>query len=369
MGKPMDNKWTIREATIDDSRAIAQLHSEVYQEVYHIDRHPESIWAGDTPSWWKWWNLDNPTKQSYSFVAEDAGRIVGHDAFRYTWLNVGGEKKLAAIGWGRMTHPAYMRQGITRSLRTTIQDLAARDGVITLLASCTELGRVSCLALVWHELGRMNVLKRVLNPRTLVMKKTSSPVLAAISGTPLDLALRLLTKRKRMRRDPRLGNIVEISFFDRRFDHLWAKLKDIYPISIWKDSEYLNWRYIARPDTKYQVLAVEGGEVVYGFVVLRCVDSKYRIGHIADLLVLPEKEAYASLLIDRAVDCLRESGADIAVCQMFRHNPCYQLLTGSGFLNRGSGGFSMIRKLADVGALDMLDVRNWFLTRGDSDGI
>jgi hypothetical protein len=78
---------------------------EVYQEVYHIDRAPGSIWDGNALSWWKWWNLDNPTKQSYSSVAEDAGRIIAHDAFRYIWLNFGGEKKLAAFSWGTMTHP------------------------------------------------------------------------------------------------------------------------------------------------------------------------------------------------------------------------------------------------------------------------
>ncbi len=365
----MNNKWTIREATLNDSRAIAQLHSEVNQAVYHTDNATGSIWEGDPPSWWKWWNLDNPPKKHFSYVADDAGRIVGHNANRYTWLNIGGERILGGFGWGVMTHPDYMRQGMYSSLLKTRVAHLTRDGVVLVYTSVSELGRISGLALGTLELGRSNSLVRIINPRSLVMKKTGSSALAAISGAPLDFALRLFPIRKRKRTEHIQGNIVEISFFDERFDHLWAKMKDVLGISVWKDAEYLNWRYVARPDTKYRILAVEEGEIVYGFVVLRCIEDKYRVGHIADWLFLPGKEAHASLLIDGALDCLRESGADIATCHTFWHDPCYHLLRGKGFLHRGQGNTWILNKLAEDLPLNVQDVRNWFLTPGDSDGV
>jgi len=165
------------------------------------------------------------------------------------------------------------------------------------------------------------------------------------------------------------GNIVEVSFFDKRFDHLWEKIKEDFPICVWKDSEYLNWRYIVRPNAKYQVLAIEDGDAVYGFVVLRRVDSKYCTGHIVDLQVLPEKKDYASVLIASAVNCLREGGAEIATCQMYEHDTRYHLLTDSGFLHRGQSGVWMVVKLSEDLTRDVQDGRNWFVTNGDSDGV
>ncbi|MFC2016715.1 GNAT family N-acetyltransferase [Chloroflexota bacterium] len=94
----MSSKWTIREATLDDSKAIVQLHSEVYQEIYPISEARHPLWGDDPPSWWKWWNLDNPTKKHSSIVAEDAGRIVGHLASRYTWLNLGEKNCVLSAG-------------------------------------------------------------------------------------------------------------------------------------------------------------------------------------------------------------------------------------------------------------------------------
>ena len=163
------------------------------------------------------------------------------------------------------------------------------------------------------------------------------------------------------------GNVVEISHFDERFDHLWMKLKENIVISVWKDSEYLNWRYIDRPGVKYLVLAVENNGDVYGFVVLRFVEGQYRIGYIVDLLFLPGKEAYALHLIDSAVDRLKEGGADIAICQVFKHNPCYHLLTDNGFFRKGQGGMWTFATYSEDSPHDLADVRNWFLMHGDSD--
>ncbi|MFC2016713.1 hypothetical protein ACFLUF_03260 [Chloroflexota bacterium] len=141
-------------------------------------------------------------------------------------------------------------------------------------------------------------------------------------------------------------------------------------ICVWKDSEYLNWCYVTRPDIKYRILAVEEGEVVYGFVVLRCIEDRYNIGHIVNLHFLPGREAYASLLIDGALDCLRESGADIAACHTFRQNPCYHLLASNGFMNRGTLLYTwMVNKFAEDLPINVQDVRNWFLSVGDSDAV
>ena len=67
---PMNRLWTVREATIDDSVDIFELHRQVYDEIYDLEKRPDSLWEDDARSWWQWWMLDNPTGKSYSCVAE-----------------------------------------------------------------------------------------------------------------------------------------------------------------------------------------------------------------------------------------------------------------------------------------------------------
>ncbi|MFC2016714.1 hypothetical protein ACFLUF_03265 [Chloroflexota bacterium] len=57
------------------------------------------------------------------------------------------------------------------------------------------------LASGWFDLGHANNLMRVLNPRAMVKKKTGSSALAAISGAPLDFAMKLLPIRKRTHKE------------------------------------------------------------------------------------------------------------------------------------------------------------------------
>ena len=109
--------------------------------------------------------------------------------------------------------------------------------------------------------------------------------------------------------------------------------------------------------------------MVYGFIVLRCTDVRYKVGHIIDWLFLPGKEAYASLLIDSALDCLREDDADIASCQTFRHDQFHQLLREKWFLNRGQAQRWNVNKVTQDLPPEIQDVQNWSLTPGDSDTI
>ena len=364
----MSDTWTVREATIGDSEAIAQLDRETYHHIHQVDRLPGSLWEGDPRSIWQWWMIANPTGKSWSYVAEDKGRIISHNAFCGIWLNIDAEKTLGTYGWGKMTHPDYMRQGVARHLRNTRRRIITGDRGILGLGIASELGQASSRS--WggaNPLASSDILIKILNPHGIVLAKTHSRVLAAISKIPLNIALKLPEILKRTSRAIKPGRIAEINYFDERFENLWSKLKDVIGISLWKDSEYLNWRYINRPNVKYKILAVEDEGDVYGFTVLRCIESEYRIGYIVDLLFLPGKESYTSHLIASAIDHLREDGASVAICPVFKHNPCYRLLKNRGFIHRGQSGMWTISKRVEMSTPDITDAGNWYLMHGDSD--
>jgi GNAT superfamily N-acetyltransferase len=357
--------WTIRNAVIGDAVGIAKLHDEVYQKVYGRTNTPEAIWVGEPGAWWKWSQIDTPTKRSYTFVAEDNGKIIAHHSGQLNWVNIKGKKELALISWGSMTHPDYMRQGIIRNMEERREKRAREERVVVFFSANTEMGRQANLSFGWRDLGELDSLVKVLSTRNWLQMKTRSKVVGAVFGRPLDFALKLYSQGNYPRKNADI-KIVEINSFDSRFDRLWAEVKESVPISVWRDSEYLNWRYVSRPGVKYRIFAAQDGDKVLGYMVFICVERRYRIGQILDFLFLPGKETEALVLIDGAIAHLREVGADIAEFQAFKHSPYYRLFISQGFRRRGRGSLWMVKQLADIGNIDVYDVRNWYLTAGDT---
>jgi hypothetical protein len=229
------------------------------------------------------------------------------------------------------------------------------------------MGQKAYSQLGWQDLGESANYIKLINPGNLVRQKTGSKFLANIFGLPLGLALRLWNRTSEKRIPFTNINIVEVSYFDRHFDLLWAKLKDCFPICVWRDSVYLNWRYLRRPNSNYKILAARDGDAVLGYIVLRCIDGPYRVGHIIGFIFLPEKEAGVSLLIDAAIDYFKNSGADFAQFQMLANSPYCKLFKSHGFRRYGHGSCWMVKKFVDDGTIDVYDVRNWYLTKGDTD--
>ena len=360
--------WTTREASIEDAGAIWQLHREVYYPLTAINR-PGLLWDNDPHSIWQWWMLDNPTAKGYSYVAEDNGHIIGHMANIGVWYNVQGKKVLGAYAWGALTQMDYRNQGIYQYLREKLTEFRPKSGVLFATGMASSLGERVYRSQGTNMLGRSDFLVKILNPKSVIFKRTHSKVLSSISGILIKMTLNLLSILKMGRKKRKLGHVFEVEYFDERFDQLWMKLKDSVKFSYWKDSTYLNWRYLKRPNVKYQIIAVEEESVVYGYIVLRLVDNVYNVGHVVDFFCLPGKEGYASNLIDFGITYLKEKGADIVYCLLLQNNPYYQLFKEKIFIRRGYSGMWILGKEIDIPNPGIRDINNWYLMHGDTDTI
>lgn len=95
----------------------------------------------------------------------------------------------------------------------------------------------------------------------------------------------------------------EIKNFDGRFDKFWQKVKNRYPISIERSSNYLNWRYAKNPFVKYKQFAVTDKSGVASFVILRIEEAKkenmepagMKVGRIVDFISSPDSANFAIL--------------------------------------------------------------------------
>jgi hypothetical protein len=351
----MSYRWRSRPATSADARAILELFNEVFNQKRSIDH-------------WKWKFLDNPTNSICIFVAEDSRYIVGQYAILPTQMNLQGEKIMGAQSLDTMTHSAYRKQGMFVSLAEQCFTQATSQNIGVLYGSPNEQsypGFVNRLG--WHDLGKLPQLVKILDPKAIISRRTKSTIIATIAEKPASLLLKLWKGDSRPKSSEHV-KIKNIDTFDAHFDALWVKIKGKLPVSVWKDSNYLNWRYVSCPDTNYTILAAEENNTLVGFIVLKCGAEQNHNGYIVDFLCLPERATAAALLIRDGLDYLRRQGMYIAVCHMLEHSPFYQLFTSHGFFKYGDGLRLIVRlNMPSLPSSILLNYEQWYLVEGDFD--
>jgi len=347
--------WRSRPATRDDGAAIARLFEAVFHEKQPI-------------SHWRWKYVDNATKMMCTVVAEDSQGIVGQCALLPTWMSFQGLKVMGAQRVDSMVHPDYRQQGMFATLAKDCYALASAQGIKLMYHFPNEQSYpVSVKELGSDYVGELAPLVKILNPRAVMQRRFRSACVARVGGRCLQLLLALRESRDRSTQSEPF-TITKITTFDDRFDRFWLTVKDRFPIAVWKDSGYLNWRYISCPDREYSVLAAESHGEVAGFVVLRFEEGPIKRGHIVDYLFALEQPAAASRLVLASLNYLNERGTDIVMCRILQDSPYHVLYRRKGFFRRGERLRLLARPLAsDVPSSTVSDLKKWHVVAGDVD--
>ena len=78
--------------------------------------------------------------------------------------------------------------------------------------------------------------------------------------------------------------VKKILYFDKSFNLLWKKLSRQYDVINERNSNFLNWRYLSRPDHKYYCFKFENKNEILGYVVLKIYRfNKIKTGHFIDI--------------------------------------------------------------------------------------
>jgi hypothetical protein len=217
-------------------------------------------------------------------------------------------------------------------------------------------------------------LVRLLNYGPFIRQRIKLGLLAGLVSAAANGLLRL---NYRLPKSPPKGyRVLEVDRFDARFDSLWEKVKNDYPIMIGRKSDYLAWRY-EDPQKNYLSLCIENEETgeLLGYTVISILTSSgITRAIVVDLISHKGEEKWVpQSLIGCALSFLKKRKVDVAQCWMFPHAHFYPYLRKYGFKPRQEGAMNlMFRSLDGVGP-EKLDTRffadaaNWYLTAGDTD--
>jgi hypothetical protein len=129
--------------------------------------------------------------------------------------------------------------------------------------------------------------------------------------------------------------LCEVKEFGPEFDGFYEDARKDYLWIMWRDQQYLNWRYSDPRGGMFRaVKAVDEDGSILGYVVSR-VDrvTDYPRGYIVDWLTAPGRMDVLSLLLEKALEYFDEQGVNISVALAVKGSSAYRVLRDVGFVD------------------------------------
>lgn len=323
---------------------------------------------------WRWRFTNSPVKKLIVVVALDkAGRIIAHHALHPVWMVYRGERVLGAQSVDAMVHSDFRGRGFFTETARRCEELAKAQGVQLLYAfqdtdSHSYRGFIS---LGWQNLPEFSRLFYLLNPGKVLRVRASNPVKRFLLTAPFSIYLRWKQRRRGLRASRSVSvEVTEINEFDSSFDALWQECKNQFPSGIWKDSEYLQWRYKEVPGANYTVLkATESGKTAGFIVTYSTTDRGLKVGLIVDLLCREPVAPIATALIEVAVSLLRSESADLVQTVLLRGSSYLTVFRSSGFFHRflRERNRVIVKRIGTASCVKSIADEKWHLVDGDRD--
>lgn len=320
-------------------------------------------------AFWRWKFLDNPWGGPDISLARrrDDDAIVGNHVLMPFPLNVAGTRVLAGHSLDLVVRRAYRGQGIFETAGNhCIDAFRARGGraVVAFPNAASYPGFVRSLG--WNRILFPTRWSLRLDVGAALRRSGSLAPLAGLVGAPARVVTSARLRLSRMLGRRSVGAVTYESGegVPGGYDALWNEWRSQEVVSVWKDADYLDWRYVRNPGHRFRF------------------ESLRRGGALAATAVTVERDGaciVCELLVSgRRVDVGRRLVLEIALRALGEGS---RLLQGfgsdAGFLAEVFEGFPhhtafenvfVGRSLADDDLLLRMAIpSNWSIAYGDSD--
>lgn len=360
----MERKWKMRRYKEGDEKEICILFEKIFGKTMG---RTESI------NHWNWEYKNNPNNKLEILLATDKNKIVGHYAVIPMKMKIEANDYLTTLSLDTMMHKDYRGQGMFSVLAKTLYKELEKSGIPITYGFPNVNSIKGCKKLEWFEIADLPLLVKPINFKNLFYAYIKNRFLSNTLGAFLNF-FSLLTPTTRKKYE----NIIikNIENFDKEFDKLWNSVKDEIMISVIRDSKYLNWRYIQKPEGDYTLFSIYEKNELKGYIVLK-IEKKFnlKIGFIIDILTCSSNQLYPNQLITEGILFFKKENVDIIGCLMFSHHKYYKALKKKGFIKISKKyfpqeiyfGAKLHSNLVKKGIVKKKE--NWFLTWGDTDVI
>ncbi len=314
-----------------------------------------------TPEYWHWKYRANPAGSDHTWVAEDtdAKRIVGMNGLVPIRIGVSGEQVIAYQSLDIAVLEEYRRHFVHFEIARRQGDgdcafVFAFGETVTIKVSTALMGYVAVGPT--PRVVRPLSLQAGVPPRWRGVARLADPIFR-VAG------------RVGGASPPRGVTIAAVRRFDERYDRFWNEEAKRHPLAVWRDADYLNWRYLDGPGQDYEAYGMERDGQVLGFSVLRQaeVDGRAR-GRILELVATEDDPALTRALLAHALRRFNEQRLEMAAAWVLAGDPRWAELKALGFRSRPRPGRQMVvRPVSNLVPAELI-VRpeHWRISWGDS---
>lgn len=212
-----------------------------------------------SPELWAWKNKFNPSGKYLTFLMKVKNNIIAAYSISPKIFSIKGQNYSCVQSMDTMTKSEYQGRGISTYLANLTYDYANKILGKSFVYGFPNTNSYYLFKekLNWKSFGKVNLYIKDVKNKEIEYNMNKDYV------------------------------IKEIDIFNNKINDLWNKCKNLYPIIIRKDMQYLNWRFNQHPYIEYQkFLVFNNNNLVSYFILKKYKDSKDNcIGHIIDYLV------------------------------------------------------------------------------------
>ncbi len=349
---PAQQNWTIRPYQPGDEQTVVRLFDRVFG-------HPitEAHWR------WKLKHLPSPVENVWLAIHE--GQPIFHYGGIPCRFHLPTGEQIAMISVDGMTAPEFRRRGVLTHVGRFIYDTWRDAGIPFTLGLPNEQWGSRTKALGWEALFPFRWLIRPLRPATLLAHRLGVPALARLR--PLDTVWNRSWDHF-IKPDPTVS-IESVRQAGPDFDRLWEACAPEIKVSVVRDSQWVQWRYLSAPSQHYRVLLARRAQQPVGYLAYRIKDTpQVKLGFIADLFTPPTERKGRATLLNRVLLRMQAEQVEAVFTLTIPKTPLVCTFRRAGFVfSRGAFSVQMVPLASDLPMEMFRNPKNWHLAGGDFD--
>ncbi len=350
--QPSHPDWTIRPYQPGDEQAVVRLFHRVFGQPI-----TEAHWR------WKLKHLPSPVENVWLAVHE------GHPIFHYGGIpcrfHLPTGEQIAMVSVDGMTDPEFRRRGVLTTVGRFIYDTWRDAGIPFTLGLPNDQWGSRTKALGWEALFPFRWLIRPLRPAAILARRLGVPALSHLH--PLGTVWNRYWNRP-LTPDATV-TIEPVSRAGPAFDRLWAVCAPDIKVSVIRDSQWVQWRYLTAPSQDYRVVLAQRAHQPAGYLAYRIKHTpRGTLGFIADLFTPRTDGNVRTTLIGQVLRIMQAEEVDAVFTLAIPKTRLYRTFRHAGFVfSQGAFTVQMVPLATDLPMETFRNPQNWYLAGGDFD--
>ena len=163
--------------------------------------------------------------------------------------------------------------------------------------------------------------------------------------------------------------------YSSEYDKLWENVSKGIIVCVNRNSEYMNWRYIRKPDGNYYNYGIYENNALVGIIVFT-IKNKHggRVGYLMEQLFFAEKAWLGKKLLKFANKLIKKEKADVILAWALKSHFSHKAYLNCGYFFfpeklRPQKLYFGVKALDPLSKDVILDKGNWYISYSDSDTV